>query len=198
MASFIEDFWNSVFTPGPTPTLLYATNIAFGTLLVLLLALLIATWSVHFLVLSILSTGLWWAINWFAREVRLAQAREESIPKKDSQPASLSADLSQDPSGDVMDSGDDTETELDDYQRQRETTPQVSTPAVAPTTGTVNNRAVSSATEGSSTLNTSAGARLAAPDKDKELKKRQRQSMAESTGSLSTDSEWEKVDDEQQ
>ncbi|KAG5918041.1 hypothetical protein E4U53_004127 [Claviceps sorghi] len=77
MSSFLVDLWESIFTPGPTPTILYATNLSFGALQLVLLALLVATASVHFVVLSVLSGGLWWAINWFARELALVQAQGE-------------------------------------------------------------------------------------------------------------------------
>jgi len=43
-----------------------------------LLILLITTYSIHFLVLSFLSAGLWWAINWFVAELTAAQAAEEA------------------------------------------------------------------------------------------------------------------------
>ncbi|EEY18350.1 conserved hypothetical protein [Verticillium alfalfae VaMs.102] len=76
MASFAENLWNSVFTPGTTPTLLYATNASFAALQLTLLALLAATRSIHFVILSVLCAGLWRAINWFAAELAIAQARE--------------------------------------------------------------------------------------------------------------------------
>ncbi|KAI0483015.1 ER protein Pkr1-domain-containing protein [Xylariaceae sp. FL0804] len=76
MASFTEQLWESIFTPGPTPTLLVATNVTFACLQLVLLLLLIATYSVHFVVLSMLSAGLWWAINWFATELKAAQQKE--------------------------------------------------------------------------------------------------------------------------
>ncbi|KAG5978325.1 hypothetical protein E4U55_006238 [Claviceps digitariae] len=88
MSSFFIDLWESIFTPGPTPTILYATNLSFGALQLVLLALLLATASIHFVVLSVLCGGLWWGINWFAREVALAQGQErererEEAGKKD-------------------------------------------------------------------------------------------------------------------
>ena len=76
MAAFITDLMQSIFTPGPTPTLLVATNVTFVCLQVVLLVLLIATYSIHFIILSFLSAGLWWAINWFAAELRAAEAAE--------------------------------------------------------------------------------------------------------------------------
>ncbi|MCJ1248493.1 hypothetical protein MMC30_005711 [Trapelia coarctata] len=76
MAAFLTDLVQSIFTPGPTPTLLVATNAAFAALQALLLALLIATYSIHFIILSFLCGGLWWAINWFATEIRGAAEKE--------------------------------------------------------------------------------------------------------------------------
>lgn len=77
MSSFMVDLWESVFTPGPTPVLLQATNYTFASLQLLLLVLLLSTYSIHFVVLSVLSGGLWWAINWFAKELEAAKARGE-------------------------------------------------------------------------------------------------------------------------
>jgi hypothetical protein len=78
MSQFLTDLFTSIFTPGPTPSLIVATNAAFACLQVVLLALLIATYSVHFLILSFLSAGLWWAINWFVTELKVAQTLEDA------------------------------------------------------------------------------------------------------------------------
>ncbi len=77
MATFFEQLWESIFTPGPTPSLLIAANVTFACLQTLLAVLLLATYSVHFIVLSGLCGGLWWSINWFARELKASQKREE-------------------------------------------------------------------------------------------------------------------------
>lgn len=82
MASFIQGLWESIFTPGPTPTLLVATNVTFAALQVVLAGLLYATLSVHFLVLSVLCGGLWAAINWFARELKEHQQQEEEKKRR--------------------------------------------------------------------------------------------------------------------
>ena len=76
MASFLASLFNSIFTPGPTPVLLLATNISFAGLQLVLLLLLVFTRSAHFIILSLLSGGLWWAINWFAAEIRAVQEVE--------------------------------------------------------------------------------------------------------------------------
>jgi hypothetical protein len=77
MASFFQSLWESIFTPGPTPSLLLATNVTFGCLQIVLAVLLAATYSVHFVVLSGLCAALWWAINWFARELKASQKAEQ-------------------------------------------------------------------------------------------------------------------------
>ena len=103
MSTFVRDLVNSIFTPGPTPALLVATNAAFGALQLLLGILLVATRSVHFVVLSVLTGGLWWAINWFARELQATETvKQEGQQSTEREPR-------QDDGGEQ--SGDDTETE---------------------------------------------------------------------------------------
>ncbi|RHZ43370.1 V-type ATPase assembly factor PKR1 [Aspergillus thermomutatus] len=108
MGSFVEDLWSSVFTPGPTPSLLIATNVTFAALQVLLLALLLATYSIHFVVLSILSAALWWSINWFARELSQVQAQEAH---KETREGRELRGGSTKPPGALDSSDSDTETE---------------------------------------------------------------------------------------
>ncbi|CAK7271282.1 SMK killer toxin resistance protein [Sporothrix epigloea] len=95
MSKFFEDLWESIFTPGPTPALLVATNVTFAVLQVVLFVLLIATYSIHFVVLSILSGSLWWAVNWFARELQVAQQLQEAAleeeKRKDRRRAAVAA-----------------------------------------------------------------------------------------------------------
>ncbi|KAG6134957.1 hypothetical protein E4U28_005615 [Claviceps purpurea] len=52
MSTFITSLWDSIFTPGPTAPLLYATNLSFAALQLVLLGLLFATKSIHCVVLS--------------------------------------------------------------------------------------------------------------------------------------------------
>lgn len=92
MASFFEEMWNSIFTPGTTPTLLLATNVTFACLQVTLFVLLLATYSIHFVILSILCGGLWRSINWFATELKREQAREEEARAKAETKARQTAD----------------------------------------------------------------------------------------------------------
>ncbi|KAL8742376.1 MAG: hypothetical protein Q9190_005130 [Brigantiaea leucoxantha] len=77
MADFLTDLFSSIFTPGPTPTLIVATNISFAALQIVLLVLLILTYSIHFAVLSVISAGLWLSINWFVKESEAIKRKEE-------------------------------------------------------------------------------------------------------------------------
>ncbi|KLU87359.1 hypothetical protein MAPG_06359 [Magnaporthiopsis poae ATCC 64411] len=114
--SFFQDLWESIFTPGPTPSLLIATNVTFAALQTVLLALLIATYSIHFFILSGLCGGLWWAINWFARELQVAQRREEQDKAK---------------RGAVPASSSDTETEVETVAARASAATAIATAAAA-------------------------------------------------------------------
>jgi hypothetical protein len=81
MSQFMTSLWESVFTPGPTPTLLIAANASFGSLQLVLLALFLATYSGHFIALSLICAGVWWGINWFAVELHKAQLAEEEAAR---------------------------------------------------------------------------------------------------------------------
>lgn len=85
----MQELWESIFTPGTTPTLLVATNVTFASLQLVLFLLLVATYSVHFIVLSFLCGGLWLAINWFATELRTAQAKEAREKARSEQRAAV-------------------------------------------------------------------------------------------------------------
>lgn len=170
MASFVEDLWSSVFTPGPTPTLLIATNVTFAMLQLVLFLLLLATYSIHFVVLSLLCGGLWYSINWFATEVRLAQQTQDAERKKQ-QPAPdnprLDASAKSSKKTSAVDSADsETETET------------LASGATIPRSSAIATGSASSA-------------RLQPVGRDAH----KRPSMSgDSSGYGSTDSEWEKVD----
>ena len=86
MTTFLTDLISSIFTPGPTPSIIIATNASFALLQAVLLVLLILTYSVHFVVLSFLCAGLWWAINWFVTELEAANKKERGARQsKDTQ-----------------------------------------------------------------------------------------------------------------
>ncbi|KGO65631.1 Endoplasmic reticulum, protein Pkr1 [Penicillium italicum] len=164
MASFMEDLWSSIFTPGPTPTLLIATNVTFAALQLVFFALLLATYSLHFVALSIISAGLWWSINWFAAEVQLAQQAQEAEKEKQEE-----ADAKTRKSPAVGENADsETETEALDVKKTDDKSSAVAT---------------GSATSG-----------LLPTTRDP---KKRSSTGGEGSGDGSTDSEWEKVDDNQ-
>lgn len=168
MPSFIEDLWSSVFTPGPTPTLLVATNATFAALQIVLFLLFVATYSIHFVVLSFLSAALWWSINWFAREVRLEQARQEEEKRKQENVEQESSELIDSANGNES----ETETEVTDISKARRR-------RVAPA-GEKSNPSVPN---------------VPMTKKPGDVAQAKRETgEAESSGYTSTDSEWEKVD----
>ncbi|MCJ1461750.1 SMK killer toxin resistance protein [Pseudocyphellaria aurata] len=155
MAAFLTDLVHSIVTPGPTHTLVVATNVSFAALQLCLLALLILTYSVHFLVLSFLSAGLWWAINWFVRELDAANAKEREAKQLRATQRERD-DRTREESG--------TETEAADIKPRAE-------PGSRP--------------DGS-----------LQPEASTEGVLRRRISSGEASGDLSTDSEWDKVEEE--
>lgn len=166
MASFMEELWSSIFTPGPTPTLLIATNVTFAALQLLFLVLLLATYSIHFVVLSFLSGGLWWSINWFAQEVRSVQQAQEAEKKAQAEAETeTGSDNKERKKDSVLDSAD-SETETESLA--------VKTSPSAVATG--------SATS----------ARLQPTEQDP---KKRVSTGGDSSGYGSTDSEWEKVEE---
>ncbi|EEA28132.1 anaphase-promoting complex subunit ApcB, putative [Talaromyces marneffei ATCC 18224] len=170
MASFVEDLWSSVFTPGPTPTLLVATNATFAALQLVLFLLLIATSSIHFVVLSFLSGALWWSINWFAKEVRQEQARqEEEKRKQEALEQETSGTSKLNTSADANDSETETEVEgLSKTRRRRVNQPETAT--LSPESASQSNKSSNNAPS------------------------QRKTSEGESSGYISTDSEWEKID----
>lgn len=73
MTSFLKRLWQSIFEPGAPPVLVTATHISFAALTAVLLFLLVATRSLHFLALLVLAVGLWIAITWFVKEIAKIQ-----------------------------------------------------------------------------------------------------------------------------
>ena len=232
MATFMTNLWESVFTPGPTPTLLIATNATFGTLQVLLFILLITTSSIHFVILSVLCAGLWYSINWFAREVQAAKAAEEAAANssRDKHSPNDTRQTSPDPTG------SDTETETDPVagtatgsnptrttaapaqQRRKPPPPQPGQAPMPPPTSAASSSprapAVTSkpaAPRPAQLPTTKQTAQHLSPnppttsaigtDGSQDLSAgvggRRRPSMGDSSGYVSTDSEWEKVSDQE-
>jgi hypothetical protein len=169
MASFMEDLWSSIFTAGPTPTLLLATNVTFAALQILLLILLVATYSIHFVILSILSSSLWYLINWFAQELKQAQTQTAGQETQSGAGFGEATQIETKARGTPDGAESDTETEsLVDRK-------SVQAPSLAPQSVT-------------------ASTTLQVPGSVGEARKRISVS-GESSGYTSTDSEWEKVDD---
>ncbi|KAI5204865.1 Pkr1-domain-containing protein [Aureobasidium subglaciale] len=113
MADFMVNLWEGVFTPGATPALLLATNITFAALQLTLAGLLAATYSIHFVILSFLCGGLWWAINWFAYELQQAQQKEAEADRiRKSRSEGSTPKKSGSISGDIADD-EATETEVE-------------------------------------------------------------------------------------
>ncbi|KAL4970685.1 V-type ATPase assembly factor PKR1 [Aspergillus stella-maris] len=168
MASFVEDLWASIFTAGPTPTLLLATNVSFAALQAVLFMLLVGTRSYHFVFLSVISGALWYMINWFAQEVKQAQtqaAAQETQAEKTSEATQKETKAR----GAAEAADSDTETE---GLAGRKYVP------------------VTSAEPRSVTASTT----LQVPGSESEVRKRLSVS-GDNSGYTSTDSEWEKVED---
>jgi len=64
MTSVAVSLWDSIFTPGPTPILVRAMNISFLALILLLVPLAYITQNIHVVILTLLSGGLWIAMQW--------------------------------------------------------------------------------------------------------------------------------------
>ncbi|KAE8163555.1 ER protein Pkr1-domain-containing protein [Aspergillus tamarii] len=181
MVSFVEDLWASIFTPGPTPTLLVAANATFAALQLVLFLLLLATYSIHFVVLSVLSASLWWSINWFAQE--LAAVQKEEAEKEKTQSKEL---LTEEDNDDKRKSEASRRTPgaLDSTESDTETESLMERKISA----------VSAAAPPSTTTTATTAATLQPPEQQGGIRKRPSMS-GESSGYVSTDSEWEKVDD---
>lgn len=119
MANFVKDLWDSVFIPGPTPSLLIATNATFAALQLVLAALLYATYSIHFVILSVLCAALWWSINWFARELVAVHNQEQDKLSRAAQDAATR--------GRVQTS--ESETEVETFLTRKKTQGQPATTA---------------------------------------------------------------------
>ncbi|KGQ02025.1 hypothetical protein PAAG_11201 [Paracoccidioides lutzii Pb01] len=168
MASFIEDLWSSIFVSGVTPTLLLATNATFAALQILLFALLLATFNIHFVILSILCGCLWLGINWFVKEVELSRSQAE--PTNTARPQQIQKGTPSRPPG-AIDTESETETESLADGEPTSTTAISSSSSMGPPPARI---------PGTSR----------APNETEDIRKRR--SIHDSSGYVSTDSEWEK------
>ncbi|KAI4109796.1 MAG: hypothetical protein LQ339_001580 [Xanthoria mediterranea] len=173
MTTFITDLFTSIFTPGPTPTLLVATNVSFAALQLVFLFLLILTSSIHFVVLSFLCAGLWWSINWFASELETAKRFEKAREEK--------GKVEEHSNEDDGDDGDDEEPR----RPRRERT--------ADDSGTETEGREERVSPVGDRRRLHVGTTLQPEDAEGEIRKRR--SLGSSTGDLSTDSEWDKVEE---
>ncbi|KAK1917193.1 hypothetical protein P3342_012038 [Pyrenophora teres f. teres] len=194
MAAFFEQLWESIFTAGPTPTLLVATNASFAALQVLLLVMLVVTYSIHFVILSLLCGGLWWSINWFAAEIKAAQAKEEEAKRirRLEEAARTGATAEQ------------KQTLKPKTQSSRAPRPETQSTVFVDRPSASGNTQKTSQVQAQASVSTGSGGptaasttgtttSLAAPV-DEALKRRK--GMGESTGDISTDSEWDKLSED--
>lgn len=198
-AQFFENLWESIFTPGPTPTLLIATNASFAALQLLFFALFLGTYSIHFVILSFLTGGLWYGINWFAKEIQIAQKAEEEAKRIREARRGGQTDAGDGDQADI-DTGDDTEVDtsadaqeqsagLAKAEKQRAPRPETQSTVFVERPSERENTPQA---QPASTTGVSTGL---APLADDALKKR-KGGLGESTGDLSTDSEWDKLSED--
>lgn len=161
MAGFFKNLFEAIFTPGPTPTLIVATNVSFAALQALLLALLVATYSIHFIILSFLCAALWLAINWFVTELAAAKEKEARAKKL--------KDMRRERVDKIA---DDSGTETEGVEEIPQTPKITSQPP--------------------------AFASALSPEPAEDSMMQKRRSLGEASGGdMSTDSEWDKVDDDE-
>ncbi|KAI7359171.1 hypothetical protein KC354_g9437 [Hortaea werneckii] len=196
MASFVENLWSAVFTPGPTPTLLVATNVTFVALQFLLLALLIATYSIHFVILSVLCGGLWWSVNWFASELQAAQLKEEEAERLRKQKKDIDRKEGGESAGSGADdeAGEDTETE----EHTRVTMPDAKGYPTTGETERIREDIIDAVKVSGNGGKNSGGSAASGAQAGERLGTKQRNvQTGDRSGDISsTDSEWEKVEDE--
>lgn len=201
MANFVESLWESIFTPGPTPPLLLATNATFAALQAVLFALLLATYSVHFVILSALCGALWWAINWFVVELRNSEefnrVREKTPKPEHSAGGPRIAEASGAEAGD--EDGGDTETEGEDNVASRASLLDSSPVHVR---GEYSNGLAAGAGEhlaprpGSSAMSEASGVNVSPSSGEEDHIRKRNSELSMSASTTGTDSEWEKISED--
>lgn len=197
MADFMTKLWEAVFTPGPTPTLLLATNITFGCLQLLLAGLLAATYSIHFVILSILCGGLWWAINWFAYELQQAQQKEAEAERiRKSRSASSTPNKSRPEPGHLFDD-EATETEVDLGAGVKVNMSQADS-EFHPTEKDeqIRSKILQEFAKSGTATSASSGTSGLQPSEGDSRHRKGNSDLSASSTEFGTDSEWIKVDDE--
>jgi hypothetical protein len=201
MAGFMTDLWQSVFTPGPTPTLLIAANASFGALQVTLFGLFLATYSAHFIALSVICAGVWWGINWFAVELRKAQVAEEEAVRirkaRSEKSGAAGAETSGGEAGSEGEDEDGEETEVEEPSSGRKAEPPMARlnirggPQKALAVMESARLARESADAGDSAQGT--GREAASAQSGLLSRKSLAEGSSADLSSVGTDSEWEKV-----
>lgn len=94
--SFIQELWDSVFTPGTSPALIKATHASFVLLILSLITLIFMTRSIHFINLLVISVCLYAAVIWFIEELKKAKLKsnEELATEGDLSPDSTQPEKS--------------------------------------------------------------------------------------------------------
>ncbi|MCJ1313998.1 hypothetical protein MMC25_007678 [Agyrium rufum] len=197
MSAFLTSLFESIFTPGPTPTLVAATNASFAALQLVLLALLIATYSIHFIILSFLSGGLWIAVNWFVHELEAVKQKEERAKVLRGERRRREKGGGD---GEEEEEEEDEEEDADDAGGESGTETERSEGVMSGSSAFLNASRPARRMEQSSASLDGGGKEqdgssgLAPPSTEGMLKKRR--SLGEASGDMSTDSEWDKVEDD--
>lgn len=167
----------------------------------MLALLLIFTRSVHFVILSLLSGGLWWAINWFAAEIRAvegvereAKAIRERDEKKVDQGEGESARVAQQPREEEEEETDRTDGDQVEDEKERDSGTRRRDEG-----GMLADQSRNGNGNGNGHgLNSVGGSEVASSTSDLDLRRgtegmRKRRTIGDTPGDLSTDSEWDKV-----
>lgn len=153
----------------------------------MLALLLVFTHSVHFVILSLLSGGLWWAINWFAAEIRAVEGVEreaKAIREREEK----------------RDEGDGSERVTP--QEGKEGTDRMKVEERDPGTRRRDESGILASGSGSGNeIESGAGSEVVSSTSEVDLARgtegvRKRRSTGDTAGDLSTDSEWDKVSEE--
>lgn len=82
--AFIEELWQSVFTPGTTPALIKATHGSFALLIASLIWLIYLSRSIHFVNLLVIALLLYGTVVWFISELqRTKLMSNEDLDRKE-------------------------------------------------------------------------------------------------------------------
>lgn len=161
------------------------------------------------MILSFLTGGLWYGINWFAKEIQIAQKAEEEAKRIRAERRGSQKETGDGEQADNEDTGDDTEVDAkEEVQEQsgglakkEKRAPRPETQSTVfverPTEREQTPQAVPANASGggpAGASTTGASTRLA-PLVDDALKKR-KGGLDQSTGDLSTDSEWDKLSED--